>query len=89
MLPINLNIIPQLMNKLQSINPQGFNFVNTAMKNGGNPNLIAKQILNQATPEQRQGLLNSVKPFGITENYFNQLQNYNPNNNKNNNDNKK
>lgn len=95
MFPINPNIIPQLMNKLQTINPQGFNFVNTAMRNGGNPNLIANQLLNQLSPEQRQGLMNSAKPFGITENYFNQLQNYKPNNNtqnnntQNSNDNKK
>ena len=95
MFPINPNIIPQLMNKLQTINPQGFNFVNTAMRNGGNPNLIANQLLNQLSPEQRQGLMNSAKPFGITESYFNQLQNYKPNNNiqnnnvQNSNDNKK
>ena len=73
------------MNRLQTINPQGFNFVNTAMRNGGNPNLIANQLLNQLSPEQRQGLMNSAKPFGITENYFNQLQNYKPNNNTQNN----
>ena len=81
------------MNRLQTINPQGFNFVNTAMRNGGNPNLIANQLLNQLSPEQRQGLMNSAKPFGITENYFNQLQNYKTNNNTQNNkvndDNKK
>lgn len=85
MFPLNPNIIPQLMNRLQTINPQGFNFVNTAMRNGGNPNLIANQLLNQLSPEQRQGLMNSAKPFGITENYFNQLQNYKPNNNTQNN----
>lgn len=85
MFPINPNIIPQLMNKLQTINPQAFQFVNTAMRNGGNPNLIANQMLNKLSPEQRQGLMNSAKPFGITENYFNQLQNYNPNNNTQNN----
>ena len=85
MFPLNPNIIPQLMNRLQTINPQGFNFVNTAMRNGGNPNLIANQLLNQLSPEQRQGLMNSARPFGITESYFNQLQNYKPNNTQNNN----
>ncbi|MBQ6631945.1 MAG: hypothetical protein IJH55_07575 [Romboutsia sp.] len=85
MFPINQNIIPQLMNRLQKINPQGFQFINTAMRNGGNPNLIANQMLNQLSPEQKQGLMNNAKPFGITENYFNQLQNYKPNNNTQNN----
>lgn len=88
MFPLNPNIIPQLMNRLQTINPQGFNFVNTAMRNGGNPNLIANQLLNQLSPEQRQGLMNSARPFGITESYFNQLQNYKPNNNNTQNNNK-
>lgn len=85
MFPLNPNIIPQLMNRLQTINPQGFQFINTAMRNGGNPNLIANQLLNQLSPEQRQGLMNSARPFGITESYFNQLQNYKPNNNTQNN----
>lgn len=82
MFPINQNLIPQLMSRLQKINPQGFQFVNTAMKNGGNPNLIANQMLNQMTPEQRQGLINTAKPFGISEDYFNQLQNINKNKSK-------
>lgn len=41
-----MNMIMQmLMSKLQAKNPQGYQFVNTAMQNGGDPYTMLKQML--------------------------------------------
>ena len=74
---INNPLIRAFMNKLQSINPQGYNFANNLIKNNGNVDPIVKQMLNQVTPEQKQQVLNTAKGYGVPGNYLAQLQNKN------------
>ena len=52
MLPINTNNLKQsLLKQVQQNNPQGFQFVNQIMQNGGNINPIIKQMLGNITPQ--------------------------------------
>ena len=71
----NMNFVTQmLMSRLQNKNPQGYQFVNNAMQNGGNPNAILKQMLGNATPEQKQSLITQAKNYGVPENILKQIQ---------------
>lgn len=71
-----MNMIMQmLMSKLQAKNPQGYQFINTAMQNGGDPNAILKQMLGNATPEQKQTLITQAKNYGVPESILKQIQN--------------
>lgn len=71
-----MNVVMQmLMSKLQSKNPQGYQFINAAMQNGGDPNAILNQMMKKATPEQKQGLINMAKQYGAPENILKQIQN--------------
>ena len=68
-------IMQMLMSKLQSKNPQGYQAVSQAMRSNGNPQAMLKQLLGNATPEQKQGLLNQAKSYGVPDNILSQLQN--------------
>lgn len=68
-------IMQMLMSKLQTKNPQGYQFINTAMQNGGDPNAILKQMLGNATPEQKQTLITQAKNYGVPESILKQIQN--------------
>ena len=71
-----MNVIVQtLMNNLMRKNPQGYQVVNQMMTNGGNPEAMLKQILGNATPEQRQSVLNQAKSYGCPENMLSRIQN--------------
>lgn len=71
-----MNVVMQmLMTRLQNKNPQGYQFINAAIKNGGDPNAILQQMMKNATPEQKQSLINSAKQYGVPENYLKQIQN--------------
>lgn len=73
---MNMNpVIQMLMQRLQGKNPQGYQFVNTAMRNGGDPNTILNQMMKNSTPEQKQGLINMAKQYGVPENILKQIQN--------------
>lgn len=63
-----------LMNQLKFRNSNGFNFVNNIMQNGGNPEAIAKQIMGNMNPEQRQYILNQAKGYGCPDNFINQIK---------------
>jgi len=56
-------VINILMQKLQKINPSGYNMVNQMMQNGGDPNALLNQIMGGTTPEQRQQILNTAKSY--------------------------
>ena len=76
MLPINMNTITQnLLTNLQSKNPQGYQFANQLLQNGGNVDSVVKQMLNKITPEQKQQVLNTLKGYGAPDNYLSKLQN--------------
>lgn len=68
-------IFQMLMQRLQNRDPKGYQFVNTAMQNGGNPNAILKQMLGDATPEQKQALIQQARTFGAPDNFLKQIQN--------------
>lgn len=70
------NIIMQtLMTQLQRKNPQGFQMVQNLMQNNGDPSSLIKQILGNATPEQRQNLLTQAKQYGVPDNILSAIQN--------------
>jgi len=76
MLPVNINTIKQnLMRQVQQKNPQGYQFANYVMQNGGNVEPIVKQMLGKITPEQKQQVLNTAKNYGVSDTYLSQLQN--------------
>lgn len=68
-------IMSMLMNQLQSKNPQGFNMISQMMNNGGNPQALVRQFMNNATPQQMQGVMQQAKQFGVPDNILSQLQN--------------
>ena len=45
------------------------------MLNNGNPNAILKQMIGNATPEQKQGLLSEAKKYGVPDNVLAKIQN--------------
>ena len=68
-------IINMLMQRLQKTNPGGYNMVNQMMQNGGNPEAMLKQVMNGASPEQRQQILNTAKSYGAPNDVLSKLQN--------------
>lgn len=70
-----MSIIQTMMGQIKVKNPQGYQFVNNLMQNGGNPNAILKQMLSQLKPEQKQQILNQAKGYGCPTNILSQLQN--------------
>lgn len=60
-------VINMLMQRLQKANPNGYNMVNQMMQSGGDPNALLKQVMNGATPEQRQQILNTAKSYRSSE----------------------
>lgn len=68
-------IISMLMQRLQGKNPQGYNMVNQMMQNGANPEAMVKQIFGNASPEQRQQVLNAAKSYGCPQDVLSKLQN--------------
>lgn len=68
-------IISVLMQRLQGSNPQGYQLVNNMMRNGNNPNDMLKQVLDKATPEQRQQVLNTAKSYGCPTDVLSKIQN--------------
>ena len=74
---MNMNnpLVRSLMGRLQGVNPQGYQFANQLMRNGGNIDPIVKQMLGRVTPEQKQQILNTAKGYGFPDSYLSQLQN--------------
>ena len=68
-------ILNSLMQTLMSKNPNGYKLANDLMKNGGDVNAIAKQILGNASAEQRQQILNTAKSYGCPSNILSKFQN--------------
>ena len=73
---INPNIIMQsLMNQMQMKLPKGFQQVRELMQNNSNPEPIIKQLMSNATPEQKQNLLKQCKNYGVPNKILSQIQN--------------
>ena len=76
MIPVNLNSIKQnLLRQVQQKNPQGYQFANYVMQNGGNVDPLVRQMLSKITPEQKQKALNTAQKYGAPDSYLSQLQN--------------
>ena len=74
MIPYN-NIKQNLLRQVKEKNPQGYQFANYVMQNGGNVDPIVKQMLGKISPEQKQQVLNTAKNYGVSDRYLSQLQN--------------
>jgi hypothetical protein len=68
-------IIQMLMGKLQNSNPQGYQMISQMMNSGGNPETMIKQMFGNATPQQRQQVLNQAKSYGAPTDILSKLQN--------------
>lgn len=68
-------IMNMMMQRLQKVNPSGYNMVNQAMQNGGDPNALLKQVMSNASAEQRQQILNTARSYGAPNNILSQIQN--------------
>lgn len=69
------SLIQTLMNQLKNKNPRGYQLISEAMQSNGNPRALLQQMMSNATPEQKQNLLNQMKQYGCPENILSQLQN--------------
>ena len=56
-------------------NPTGFNLVSQAIQNNGNPQALVQQIMSNATPEQREGILKQCKSYGVPDDILSKIQN--------------
>ena len=63
------------MGQLQARNPQGFQIINQAMNNGGNPQAMLQQMLGNATPQQREQLFRQAKQYGVPNDILTKIQN--------------
>lgn len=68
-------IMSVLMQRLQTINPQGYQFANQLMQNNGDPEGALKQMLSKISPEQRQQVLNTAKSYGCPTDVLSKIQN--------------
>ena len=68
-------IINMLMGRLQKVNPNGYNLINQAMKNNGDPNALLQQIMGNSSPQQRQQILNTAKSYGAPNDVLSKIQN--------------
>lgn len=58
-------VINMLMQRLQKTNPNGYNLINQAMQNGGDPNALLQQVMGKTNAEQRQQILNTAKSYRL------------------------
>lgn len=64
------------MSQLQKANPQKYQVVNSLMQSNGNPENLIRQMMGNATPEQREGLLKTAKQYGCPDSILSKVQNY-------------
>ena len=68
-------LIQMLMTRLQKQNPQGYQVVNEAMQNNGNPQSIIQQMMSNATPEQKESLFKQARQYGVPNDILSKIQN--------------
>ena len=73
---MQLNMITQtLLNQLKTRNPQGYQLINQAMQNNGNPQAMLKQLMGNAKPEEKKALFERAKQYGCPDSVLYQIQN--------------
>lgn len=75
MITPSMGIMRSFMARLQSRNPQGFQFIDEAMRSGGNPQALLQQMLGNVSPEQKKNLMTQAKNYGCPDEILNQIQN--------------
>ena len=68
-------LMQMLMMRLQKQNPQGYQMVNEAMQNNGDPQSIVKQMMSNASPEQKEMVLKQAKQYGAPDDILSKIQN--------------
>ena len=63
------------MSQLKARNPQMYQTINQARNSGANPQDFVKQMTQNATPEQMQGVLTQAQQFGVPRDILAQVQN--------------
>ena len=63
------------MNQVRARNPQAFQMLEEARKNNNNPMELLKQVTQNYTPEQVNGLFERAKKFGISDDILEQTRN--------------
>jgi len=56
-------------------NPKGYQTINALMQNNANPQAMLKQLMSNASPEQKQALLRQAKNYGVPNEVLSQIQN--------------
>ena len=56
-------------------NPQGYQAVQSLMRNNQNPEAILQQMMSQATPEQKENLFKQCKNYNVPDNILSKIQN--------------
>lgn len=64
-----------LMNQLKNKNPRGYQLISEAMQSNGNPRALLQQMMSNATPEQKKGLLSQCKNYGVPTEILAKIQN--------------
>lgn len=49
--------------------------LNEAMQNNGNPQSIVKQMMSNASPEQKETILKQAKQYGVPDEILSKIQN--------------
>lgn len=68
-------ILSMLMGMLNARNPKMYQSINMAMNNGQNPQELLKQVMGNATPEQREGIIKQAGSMGCPKEILSQIQN--------------
>ncbi len=68
-------IMSVLMQRLQTVNPQGYQFANQLIQNNGDPEGVLKQMLGKMSPEQKQNILNQAKSYNCPNEILSKIQN--------------
>lgn len=67
-------LIAMMMNQLKMKQPQMFQLVEQARKNNNNPMELLKQVTQNYTPEQINGLFERAKQFGVPDKVLQEAQ---------------
>lgn len=68
-------LIQTLLNNLKIKNPQGHQVIQNLMQSNGNPQALLQQLMSNATPEQKKGLLSQCKNYGVPTEILAKIQN--------------
>lgn len=64
------------MTRLKAENPQVAEQINNAMNSGAKPQDLVKQMTQNMSREDMQGILKQAKEYGIPESILKEVQNY-------------